>query len=433
MAKYKSLFSKGEVVETFGGGLMDKFGLPPFSVFDARQGEWQSRKAAWLSLGIKSELGRGGNLLKYSDTILEPDPKKRAKKKQDQDALFNTQNLLNDMMKQKKRLVVNGYDVTDQMPLTVAELEKQRPKGKQKATTFDSGGPGTLGKQFAAIPGGGTGKNSAWKYKTASGYKTEGEIQKETASLKGGLMFRTTNDPYHNEGGDTSMNTGTSIFDPVLCEMFYRWFVPKRGMICDPFAGGSVRGVVASRLDYQYTGFELRKEQVDANRAQAKELCKPSRAAWINDDSRNIRKHLGKESVDAIFSCPPYADLEVYSDDPKDLSTLEYDDFIEAYAEIIKICYTTLRPNRFACFVVGEVRDKNGNLRGFVPDTVSCFEQAGFRLYNDAILLTAVGSLSIRVGKQFTVTRKLGRTHQYCLIFLKGDPRKAAEATGALK
>jgi hypothetical protein len=34
--------------------------VPPFSVLDARQGYWQERKRAWLSLGIQSEVGRGG-------------------------------------------------------------------------------------------------------------------------------------------------------------------------------------------------------------------------------------------------------------------------------------------------------------------------------------------------------------------------------------
>jgi len=40
--------------------LADRFGVPPFSVLNAREGWWQDRKAAWIALGIKSELGRGG-------------------------------------------------------------------------------------------------------------------------------------------------------------------------------------------------------------------------------------------------------------------------------------------------------------------------------------------------------------------------------------
>lgn len=41
------------------GALSDRFGLPPFSVLNAREGWWQDRKRAWLALGIQSELGRG--------------------------------------------------------------------------------------------------------------------------------------------------------------------------------------------------------------------------------------------------------------------------------------------------------------------------------------------------------------------------------------
>ena len=47
--------------------LAERFGVPPFSVLDARQGYWQDRKKAWLALGIKSELGRGGDLAGVPD------------------------------------------------------------------------------------------------------------------------------------------------------------------------------------------------------------------------------------------------------------------------------------------------------------------------------------------------------------------------------
>jgi hypothetical protein len=39
--------------------LAESFGVPPFSVLNARLGWWQERKKAWLALGIQSELGRG--------------------------------------------------------------------------------------------------------------------------------------------------------------------------------------------------------------------------------------------------------------------------------------------------------------------------------------------------------------------------------------
>jgi len=226
--------------------------------------------------------------------------------------------------------------------------------------------------------------------------------------------------------------TGTSIFDPVLCELAYVWFSPVGGMVLDPFAGGSVRGIVASKLGRQYIGHELRQEQVNANREQASHICVDDAAppAWIFGHSRTIDNTCKEIQADFLFSCPPYADLEVYSNDPKDLSILGYEEFKNAYFEIIKKSCALLKQDRFACFVVGEVRDKKGNYYNFVGDTIQAFKDAGLHYYNEAILITAVGSLPIRAGKQFSASRKLGKTHQNILIFVKGDGKKAAKACG---
>lgn len=223
--------------------------------------------------------------------------------------------------------------------------------------------------------------------------------------------------------------SGTSIFDPVLCELVYRWFCPPAGSILDPFAGGSVRGVVASLLGHPYTGIDLRPEQIEANEAQAQTICKDTPPRWMVGDSRNIHSMIEDgEEYDLVFSCPPYFDLEVYSDNEKDLSTAgDYAAFIEAYNDIIAQAVARLKHNRFACFVVGDIRDKQGFYRNFVSDTIAAFEDAGAVLYNEAILVTAVGSLPIRVGKQFQSVRKLGKTHQNVLVFYKGDPRKIKE------
>ena len=55
------------------------------------------------------------------------------------------------------------------------------------------------------------------------------------------------------------------------------------------------------------------------------------------------------------------------------------------------------------------------------------------RLYNEAVLVTAVGTLPIRVRRAFEGSRKLGRTHQNVLVFIKGDPRVAATAVGPVE
>lgn len=226
---------------------------------------------------------------------------------------------------------------------------------------------------------------------------------------------------------DGAYASGTSIFDPVLCELMYLWFAPEKSNIIDPFAGGSVRGIVASKLGHQYCGTELRAEQVEANIAQAIEIVPELPPVWAADDAMNIREHFGSMHFDMMLTCPPYADLEVYSDDPRDISNMSYPEFIKAYNEIIKRSTELLKENSFAVCVVGEVRAKNGEYYNFVGDTITAFEDAGLHYYNEIILVTAIGSLPIRVGKQFSTTRKIGKTHQNILVFWKGDPAKAKE------
>ena len=226
-----------------------------------------------------------------------------------------------------------------------------------------------------------------------------------------------------------------SIFDPVLAEVCYYWFCPKDGSILDPFAGGSVRGVVASETGHQYCGVDLRQEQVDANIEQAKELLKEGRKqpVYICGNSLNIDK-LVDGKYDMVFSCPPYFDLEQYSDDKEDLSNLDYDEFKRQYFEIIKKAASKLKDNRFACFVVSEVRNrKTGFYRNFVADTIQAFIDAGMEYYNEIILLNTIGSGAIIAPKQFQNTRKVVRCHQNVLVFYKGNPKTIKQDFGEIK
>lgn len=219
---------------------------------------------------------------------------------------------------------------------------------------------------------------------------------------------------------------GASIFDPVLCELSYRWFCPEGGRILDPFAGGSVRGIVAGVLGYEYNGIDLRLDQVNANIKQAN-LLSIEGVNWYDGDSNEILDELDFKDIDFLYSCPPYADLEKYSDDPKDLSNMDYKDFKEVYFSIIKKSVSQLKDDRFACFVVGDVRDKKGFYYNFVSDTIQAFKDAGMELYNEIILVNVVGSLAVRVRRQFNGGRKVGKMHQNVLVFYKGDPKKIKE------
>jgi hypothetical protein len=302
----------GEVIKPAASGpVAEKFGFPPFTVLDARSGEWQERKRAWTALGIRGEVGRDAELI-YA--------------------------------------------------------------GTSGAKSFDH-------------------------YRAKEGTRVSTEEQ------------------------------GSSIFDPTVCEMVYRWWSAEGAQVVDPFAGGSVRGIVAGALGRKYWGCDLRQEQITANELQAGDINPLVKPEWVCGDS--METLAAAPDADLIFSCPPYGDLEQYSDDPRDLSRMEWHTFVAAYKRIILRSIGKLKDDRFACFVVGDFRDNKGFYRNFVSETIGAFEHCGARLYNDAVLITPVGSASMRVTKQFEAGRKLAKTHQNLLVFVKGDPRKASQACGS--
>lgn len=297
----------GDVVKPKSSGpIAERFLIPPFTILDAKQGEWQERKRAWSAIGLRGELGRSAK----------------------------------------------AYNIHD------------------------------------------------WV-----------EEKRETIGWDGCVH------------GD-----GTSIFDPVVCELAYRWFSPAGGQVVDPFAGGSVRGIVAGCLGRKYWGCDLRAEQIAANQVQAEQIAPQVAPIWVCGDSMETLAN--SPDADFVFSCPPYGDLEKYSDDPRDLSAMDWHAFVAAYKRIILRAVGRMKQDTFACFVVGDFRDARGFYRNFVSTTIDAFEECGARLYNEAILATPVGTAAMRVTKQFEASRKMAKTHQNVLVFCNGDPRAAARKCG---
>ena len=201
----------------------------------------------------------------------------------------------------------------------------------------------------------------------------------------------------------------TSIFDPVLCELMYRWFCPEGGSILDPFAGGSVRGIVAHYLGYHYSGIDIRQEQIDSNREQALNILGvDNQPQWYVGDSNVVLDQNWQKQFDLVFTCPPYADLEKYSDLQGDISNMTYDDFIFTFESIM----------RKACKLL-EVRNKKGEYYGFVADTIKLMQRcSGMKFYNDAILAISLASAGLRANGNMK-SGKLVKVHQNVLMFKK--------------
>ena len=229
---------------------------------------------------------------------------------------------------------------------------------------------------------------------------------------------------------------GTCVFDGTISEIFYQWLKPqgisnREYKILDCFSGGVIRGAIADKLGFSYTGFDIREEQIKANNLICKDLGLNPK--YICDDSRNLDKYDLGEDFDLLFSCPPYGDLEVYSNLDGDISNKDYNEFLEMYKEIIHKSLDKLKNNRFAVFVVGEIRDKKGAYRGFIKDTIESFlsySKENISFYNEIIFIDNVTTASIRCGKIFNSSRKITKVHQNILVFYKGDLKKIKDVFG---
>ena len=220
---------------------------------------------------------------------------------------------------------------------------------------------------------------------------------------------------------DDKFIKSASVFDPVLCELMYRWYCPDGGTIIDPFAGGSVRGIVAGAMGYRYTGIDIRPEQVASNIDQAAQILpEDKQPKWISGSSNVVlaEMEIGKREFDMLFTCPPYFNLEVYSDIEGDLSNMEWPAFLATFRSIIRKGCNLLKKDAMAVIVVGEVRARNGSLYGLVPATVKAFTDCGMKYYKEAVLETPLVSAQKRASSCMK-HGKLVKVHQNVLMFKK--------------
>jgi len=253
-----------------------------------------------------------------------------------------------------------------------------------------------------------------------------------------GISFREYLDKYVPEEvkqheAQKVLSTGVSLFDPVLAEILCKWFTPYKGAaIFDCFAGDTQKGLVFGTCGYTFKGVELRQEQVDINNEVIADRDLP--ISYVCDDGQNVAKYFAPDSQDLLFSCPPYFDLEKYSDLPNDASNQgTYEEFIGIIETAFKAAYSCLKPNRFAVIVLGDIRSKaNGVYYDFGGDVKRIFRECGAYLYNELILIEMSSSVALR-AKKYMESRKVAKMHQNVLVFFKGDPNTIRQEFPAIE
>lgn len=238
-------------------------------------------------------------------------------------------------------------------------------------------------------------------------------------SFKDYLEKYVPDDVKEREAGKV-LSAGVSLLDPVMAELVCRWFGLESCKSFDCFAGDSVFGYVSAHLGNEFVGIELRPEQAQLNNERTEGMA----ARYICDDGQNVAQHVDADSQDLLFSCPPYFDLEHYSDLENDASNQKsYDDFIQILRNAFTAAISCLKENRFAVIVVGDVRDKStGFYYDFCGDIKRIFKDGGMSLYNEIILIETGASTALRASR-YMESRKVAKMHQNILVFYKGKTK----------
>ncbi len=183
-------------------------------------------------------------------------------------------------------------------------------------------------------------------------------------------------------------------------------FTHRGELVLDPFVGTGSTLVAAQDLERNAVGFDLNPKYVSlANMRVSKKTLfdSPTRQLAICADARDIPKYLDEGTVALCVTSPPYANmlntprknkslrsdlrkrhyLKVlqYSDDPRDLGTMEMPRYVEALAEIYKGILPLLKPKAHCVINVNDLWQNNKRTL-IHKHIIDALESVGYELRN---------------------------------------------------
>lgn len=220
-------------------------------------------------------------------------------------------------------------------------------------------------------------------------------------------LFRRGPTAFAEASGNPENVTAESQFSPVLAELLLAFYTETGDAVWDPFCGGPVRGFVADAMGRAYEGVDVREDQVDANHAAFPGLAH----LWRQGDARLASPERVPRMV---FTCPPYHDVERYSEQPDDLSTLGWDEFCAEHERAVG--RAAAASSEWVVWAVGDFRSETGELRGF-PDLVAQqMRSAGLLLWNRHVVRQTLVTAPMRWRRTWDATRKATTTHSEVLV-----------------
>ncbi len=234
-----------------------------------------------------------------------------------------------------------------------------------------------------------------------------------------------------------------ATFPISLARRCIELFTHQGELVLDPFVGSGTTLVAARDANRNAVGFDLNEKYIDLCKMRLSQgtVFNKTEQIPICDDARNIKNYLDEGTVKLILTSPPYANLlnrkrknksrrsedrkneqfdtvEQYSQDERDLGTLE----LEAYSEEIYTIYKEMHPilhEKGHCVInVADMWWENERIPIHIS-IIEALERAGYKFRNTIIWdrTNIVNRVGIFGWPSNYIT--MGTTFEYILHFIK--------------
>lgn len=234
-----------------------------------------------------------------------------------------------------------------------------------------------------------------------------------------------------------------AVFPIALPKKCIELFTHEGELILDPFMGIGTTLLAAKDSGRNAIGFDLNKDYVKFAEKRLNQTNSPTNTQQIviNDDSINIPKYIEKETISLCITSPPYANMltkpklnksrigklrqdqhykkvQQYSNNLRDLGTMEPEKFAEELGKIYEKIYPLLKPKAHCVINITDLWWENKRIPLHIY-VIEAMKKAGYELRNIIIWdrRNLVNGAGIFGWPSNYIT--LGATFEYILDFWK--------------
>lgn len=210
-------------------------------------------------------------------------------------------------------------------------------------------------------------------------------------------------------------------------------------VVLDPFVGVGSTVIAAESLGKVGIGLDVSEDYIAKAMARptpARDLLQQDNQDGVGErrlylcDANELLSYVDHESVDMVVTSPPYWDILLqersadykaarnYGSSTQDLGKIrDYSAFLRALGSIFANVYETLKPNKYCCVIVMDLRKKD-RFYPFHADLATALQEVGF-IFDDTIIWHR--------GQEYNNLRPLGypsvfrinKVHEFIMIFKK--------------